>query len=90
MPKVLIPSALQTIVGGATEITAAGDTVRAVIADLEAQHAGIAKRILDEEGELRKFVNLFLNDEDIRTKDGLATPIAEDDTLNIVPAVSGG
>lgn len=90
MTKILIPSALQTVAGGASEVTTSGTTVREVIADLDKQFPGIQTRILDESGELRKFVNLFLNDEDIRAKDGLETAIRKDDTLNIVPAVSGG
>jgi molybdopterin converting factor small subunit len=87
---VRIPTQLRPLTGGAGEVTAAGGTVREVLASLETDHPGIGARVLDERGELRRFVNLFVAEEDVRFLSGLDTPVAEGQTVSILPAVAGG
>jgi molybdopterin converting factor small subunit len=88
--KVRIPTQLRTLTGGAGEVGVEGGTVGEVLKALDAAHAGFAERLFDETGELRRFVNVFVADEDVRFLEGLATPVAEGQTLSIVPAVAGG
>jgi molybdopterin converting factor small subunit len=87
---VRIPTQLRELSGGASEVTADGDTVASVLAGLEAAHPGFTERLFDEGGQLRRFVNVFVADEDIRFLDGVDTPVAEGQTVSIVPAVAGG
>jgi len=87
---VRIPTQLRELSGGASEVTADGDTVASVLAGLEAAHPGFSERLFDEGGQLRRFVNIFVADEDIRFLDGVDTPVAEGQTVSIVPAVAGG
>ena len=87
---VRIPTQLRELSGGAAEISAEGATVADVLRALEGAHPGVAERLFDESGELRRFVNVFVADEDIRFLDGVATPVADGTTLSIVPAVAGG
>ena len=65
-------------------------TLQEVIDSLEAQYAGIGARVLDDSGQLRRFVNVYVNDDDVRVLDGLATPVADGASLSIIPAVAGG
>ena len=88
--KVRIPTPLRKITGGNDEVEAAGANVAEVIADLEKNHPGIKERICEENGNLRKFVNLYVNDEDIRFKDNLDTAVTDGDELSIIPAIAGG
>jgi molybdopterin synthase sulfur carrier subunit len=87
---VRIPTALRTLTGGASEVAGEGSTVGEVLKSLDAQYRGFADRLFDEGGNLRRFVNVFVADEDIRFLDGLGTPVAESQTLSIIPAVAGG
>jgi molybdopterin synthase sulfur carrier subunit len=87
---VRIPTQLRELSGGASEVTADGDTVASVLAGLEAAHPGFTERLFDEGGQLRRFVNVFVADEDIRFLDGVDTPVTEGQTVSIVPAVAGG
>ncbi|HWP34279.1 MAG TPA: ubiquitin-like small modifier protein 1 [Thermodesulfobacteriota bacterium] len=87
---VRIPTPLRTLTGGAEEVVAAGATVAEVLADLDRQHPGMRERLLDEQGQLRRFVNVYLNDEDIRFLQGLDTPVPARADLSIVPAIAGG
>ncbi len=87
---VRIPTQLRELSGGASEVTADGDTVASVLAGLEAAHPGFNERLFDEGGQLRRFVNVFVADEDIRFLDGVDTPVSEGQTVSIVPAVAGG
>jgi len=87
---VRIPTILRTYTGGASEVSAQGASLQDVIASLEAQFAGIGARVLDEQGQLRRFVNIYVNDDDVRFLDGLATPVAEGASISIIPAVAGG
>lgn len=88
--KVRIPTPLQSLTGGIAEVEAEGKTVRELIDDLERRYSGIKARLCDESGELRRFVNIFVNDEDIRFLQGLDTEIKEGDEVSIVPAIAGG
>jgi molybdopterin converting factor small subunit len=88
--NVRIPTQLRALTGGAGEVTVEGSTVGEVLKALDGAHAGFADRIFDEDGGLRRFVNVFLADEDVRFLDGLATHVADGQTLSIVPAVAGG
>jgi molybdopterin converting factor small subunit len=87
---VRIPTPLRPLTGGQAEVAAAGTTVADVLADLERQHPGLKARLLDDQGQLRRFVNLYLNDEDIRFLEGLSTPVPATADLSIVPAIAGG
>jgi molybdopterin converting factor small subunit len=90
MIKVRVPAQLRTLTGGVGEVEVEGSTVGEALKALDAAHAGFAERIFDDAGELRRFVNVFLADEDVRFLDGLATPVTAGQTLSIVPAVAGG
>jgi molybdopterin converting factor small subunit len=87
---VRIPTQLRQLTGGSGEIAVEGATVREALASLNAAHPGIGDRLLDESGGLRRFVNLFLADEDVRFLEGLDTPVSSGQTLSVVPAVAGG
>jgi molybdopterin synthase sulfur carrier subunit len=86
---VRVPTPLRTLTGGADEVTVSGGTVAAVIADLEAKYPGMKDRLMDEKG-VRRFVNIFVGDEDIRFLEGLSTEIKAGDRISIVPAIAGG
>ena len=87
--EVSIPTILRNYTGGAKAVDASGATLDEVFGDLDAQFSGIRERLVDESG-LRRFVNVYLNDEDVRFLDGLATPVGEGDQVTILPAVAGG
>jgi len=86
---VRIPAALRTLTGGADEVKAAGATVGDVIEDLEKRHPGMKDRLLDEKG-VRRFINIYVGDEDVRFLEGLATKVKSGDQISIVPAIAGG
>ncbi|HEU5024431.1 MAG TPA: MoaD/ThiS family protein [Spirillospora sp.] len=88
--SVRIPTILRTYTGGEAEVKAEGDTLRAVVADLEASYAGIAARILDDAGKIRRFVNVYVGDEDVRFAEGLDTATPAGTQISIIPAVAGG
>jgi len=90
VPTVRIPTQLRTLTGGAGTATVEGSNVSEVLKALDAAHPGFADRLYDESGGLRRFVNVFVADEDVRFLDGLATPVPADATVSIVPAVAGG
>ena len=85
-----IPTQLRELSGGAAEVDVEGDTVGALLKNLEAAHPGFGERLFDETGGLRRFVNVFVADEDIRFLDGLDTPVTGSQTVSILPAVAGG
>ena len=87
---VRIPTQLRTLTGGAGEVEVEGSSVGEALKALDAAHPGLAERLFDDAGNLRRFVNVFLADEDVRFLDGLATPVTPGQTLSIVPAVAGG
>jgi sulfur-carrier protein len=88
--SVLIPTILRTYTGGAAKVQAEGSTLAEVLDVLEKNHTGIRARILDDEGKLRRFVNLYVNEEDVRFADGLNTAIPDGGSVSIIPAVAGG
>jgi molybdopterin converting factor small subunit len=90
MRTVRIPTQLRELSGGASEISVEGDTLAEVLDALEVAHPGFRERLFDESGKLRRFVNVFVADEDVRFLDGLDTKVAEGQTVSIVPAVAGG
>ncbi|MCZ7583714.1 MAG: MoaD/ThiS family protein [Deltaproteobacteria bacterium] len=87
---VRLPTPLRPMAGGKDEVFIDGATVRDVIEKLDAAHAGLGARILDDGGELRRFVNLYLNEEDVRGLDGLETAVKTGDVLSVIPAIAGG
>ena len=87
---VRIPTQLRNLSGNAAEVQVEGATVAEVLKGLEAQHPGFGERLFDESGALRRFVNVFLADEDIRFLDGVDTTVTDGQTVSIVPAVAGG
>ena len=87
---VRIPTPLRKLSGGQDAVTVEGADVRAILAGLEAAHPGFNAKILDDAGKLRRFVNLYLGDDDVRFLDGLDTPVADGAELSIVPAIAGG
>jgi len=87
---VRIPTQLRTLTGGAGELELSGSTVGEVLKALDAAHPGMADRLFDESGSLRRFVNVFLDEEDVRFLEALDTPVSDGQTVSIVPAVAGG
>ncbi|NIO76583.1 MAG: molybdopterin synthase sulfur carrier subunit [Armatimonadetes bacterium] len=88
--KVRIPTPLQSLTERQSEVRADGQNLREVLADLEAKFPGFQKRLYDDEGNLRRFVNIYVNDEDIRFLKGEDTALSEKDEVSIVPAIAGG
>ena len=87
---VRIPTILRTYTGGEGEVAVGGSTLRESIADLDLQFPGIAARVLDDAGALRRFVNVYVNDDDVRFLEGLDTSIEAGAQISIIPAVAGG
>ncbi len=87
---VKIPTQLRTLTGGSSEVQASGLTLAELIEDLESSHPGIKERLVDESGALRRFVNVYLGDEDVRFLDGIETKVTEGGSVSIIPAVAGG
>ncbi|MGH7208465.1 MAG: ubiquitin-like small modifier protein 1 [Nitrospiraceae bacterium] len=90
MIKVRIPTPLRPLTRGQGEVEANGASVAEVIADLDSMHPGLKQRLYDERGELRRFVNIYVNEEDIRFLKGKETALKEGDEMSIVPAIAGG
>ena len=88
--SVRIPTILRSYTGGAAEVPAEPGTLREVIKGLDAAHPGIAGRILDDGGMLRRFVNVYVGDEDVRFAEGLDTPVPDGGHVSVIPAVAGG
>ncbi|MEU7853664.1 MoaD/ThiS family protein [Nonomuraea sp. NPDC049141] len=87
--EVRIPTILRTYTGGAKAVDAEGATLDELISNLESLHPGLKARLIDQ-GNLRRFVNVYLNDEDVRFLGGLGTPVSDGDTVTVLPAVAGG
>jgi molybdopterin synthase sulfur carrier subunit len=87
--EVRIPTILRTYTDGEKAVTGQGATLKELIDDLESRHAGIQDRLVDG-GGLRRFVNIYLNDEDVRFLDGISTKLSDGDSVTILPAVAGG
>jgi MoaD family protein len=90
MATVRIPPVLRPQTGGQPEVEAAGSNVGEVLRALTAQHPGTETQLFGEDGDLNRYVNVYLNDEDVRVLDGLGTSVADSDTVVILPAMAGG
>src|SRR3954449_12469999 len=90
MATIKVPPVLRPSVGGEKEVSASGDTVGAVLHDLAEQHPATQEQLFSPDGSLNRYVNVYLNDEDVRVLDGLDTGVGETDTLVILPAMAGG
>lgn len=88
--QVIIPTPLRNLTNNLEEVPATGATIGEILADLERQFPGIGERLLDANGNVRRFVNIYVNGEDIRFLQDKATPIKETDEISIVPAIAGG
>jgi molybdopterin synthase sulfur carrier subunit len=87
---VRVPTTLRPLSGGASQVAVEGATVGEVLDNLDAAHPGFKDRLFDEAGGLRRFVNVFVADDDVRFLDGLGTPVPDGETVSIIPAVAGG
>ena len=90
MATIKIPPVLRSAVGGEKEVDAGGETVGAVLTSLADQHPGTQSQLFSADGQLNRYVNVYLNDEDVRVLDGLDTAVGESDVLNVLPAMAGG
>jgi sulfur-carrier protein len=90
MPLIKIPVVLRPSVGGAKEVNADGGDVGAVLRSLADQHPDLSSQLFGPDGSLNRYVNVYLNDEDVRVLDGLDTRVGESDVLNVLPAMAGG
>lgn len=88
--SVRVPTILRTYTGGSSEVTADGETVAALLDSLDEQYPGIKGRIVDEQGQLRRFVNVYVGNDDVRFLDGLNTPTPDASQVSVIPAVAGG
>jgi molybdopterin converting factor small subunit len=88
--SVRIPTILRTYTGGDSEVTAEGANLGEVLESLDASYSGIKGRILDEQGQLRRFVNVYVGNDDVRFLDNLATPTPDGTQISVIPAVAGG
>ena len=88
--SVRIPTILRSYTGGASEVDANGATLSAVLDSLEADHPGIRARILDEQGAIRRFVNVYVGNDDVRFLESLYTPTPDGTQVSVIPAVAGG
>jgi len=88
--SVRIPTILRPYTGGASEVAAEGGTLAEVIDALEVAHPGLRVRVLDDDGAIRRFVNVYVNDDDVRFAEGLATATPDGTSISIIPAVAGG
>ncbi len=90
MAKVRIPTPLRKFTGGSDEVSAAGATIAQVVADMESHYPGIKERLCEADGRVRRFVNIYVNGDDIRFLANLDTAVKEGDEVSIVPAIAGG
>lgn len=88
--RVRVPTTLRPLTGGASEVKVDGDTLGEVLANVDAAHPGFRDKIIDDDGNLRRFVNVFVADDDVRYLRGLDTEVPEGETVSIIPAVAGG
>ena len=88
--NVRVPTILRTYTGGESEVSAEGATVADVLESLDANYQGIKGRIVDEQGELRRFVNVYVGNDDVRFLDNLETPTPDGAQISVIPAVAGG
>jgi molybdopterin synthase sulfur carrier subunit len=87
---VRVPTPLQKITGNKSEVSATGANVKEALANLEKSYPGLRERLYGEDGELRKFINIYINEEDIRFLDSENSPLKDGDVISIIPAIAGG
>ncbi len=87
---VRIPTILRPHAGGAKSVAGSGDTLAALLSDLDSRHPGLRGRLVTDDGALHRFVNVYVNDEDVRFTGALETPVKDGDSVTILPAVAGG
>lgn len=90
MATIRIPTTLRTLTGGSSTVEVEGSTIGETLANLDAAHPGFRDRLFDDDGALRRFVNVFLADDDVRYLDGVDTPVPDGAEISIIPAVAGG
>lgn len=90
MSTVFIPTTLRRLTGNQSRLSVEGTTVGEILAALDRSYPGFAERLLDGNGQVKRFINIFVNEEEIRTLQGLATAVGPNDTISIVPAMAGG
>ncbi len=90
MPTVYIPTPLRRLTGGQSKVEVEAETIRELVQALEERYPGIGDRLLDDAGQVKRFINVFVNDAEIRTLQGLDTPLRSQDQVSIVPAMAGG
>ncbi|UDY34580.1 ubiquitin-like small modifier protein 1 [Dermatobacter hominis] len=90
MVTIRIPTTLRTLTGGSSSVEVEGATIGEVLANLDAAHPGFKDRLFDDDGSLRRFVNVFLADDDVRYLDGVDTAVTDGAEISIIPAVAGG
>jgi len=90
MATVLIPTPLRRLTGGQSKLNVEGADISALIHAMDSQFPGIAEKVLDGSGDVKRFINIFVNDEEMRNLQGMTTPIKESDKVSIVPAMAGG
>ncbi|HEU4487697.1 MAG TPA: ubiquitin-like small modifier protein 1 [Actinomycetota bacterium] len=90
MKQVKIPTQLRSLTGDEPEVEAQGGTVSEIVDNLEARYPGLKERLVDDSGKLRRFVNIYVNDEDVRFLNGIGTEVPDGARLSIIPAVAGG
>lgn len=90
MAKIRIPTPLRKYTDGQEVVTAEGETIQQLLTNLNEKHPGIGERLFDAEGNIKRFVNIFANDEDIRHLKQLETPVGDNDEVSIIPAIAGG
>ncbi|RKH41769.1 MoaD/ThiS family protein [Corallococcus sicarius] len=90
MTTIRIPTPMRTLTRNQAEVQATGATVGDVLKDLDARYPGMGARLFDERGAVRRYVNIFLNDEDVRALKSLETPVADADRITLIPAMAGG
>ena len=90
MPTVRIPTPLRRLTAGQSKVSVDGTTVGQVLQNLEAAYPGIGERLLDDNGDIKRFINVFVGSNEVRTLQGIDTPVAQGDEISIVPAMAGG
>jgi len=90
MATIYIPTPLRRLTASQSKVTIAGDNISSLIQTLEEQYPGVQERLLDGEGNIKRFINVFVNDDEVRTLQGLETAVSESDKVSIVPAMAGG
>ena len=88
--QVLIPTPLRRYTGGSAKVASSGSSIADVLDDLNMNYPGLQERVCEEDGEIRRFVNVFINGENVRKLDGAATPVKKGDEIGIIPAMAGG